>query len=151
CHVHRATGIPFTIRMRGGDVHSNPSPFLGQMVAQAAAVCPISRFLADVLVGERPLRKTLPGIPVTVSPGKLRVLHYSLPASCLAGEPAEQSDDSQVVGSIGRLVPVKRFQDILQAMAELAGHFPGLKLVIVGGGVMMPELLEMAAAAGLGD
>lgn len=151
CQVHRATGLPFAIRMRGGDVHSNPSALLPQMMAQAAAVCPISQFLADVLVGKRLSKKTPQGIPVQVSPSKLRILHYSLPSSYLARQPVEQSDDAQVVGSIGRLVPIKRFQDILEAMAGLAGDFPGLKLVIVGGGVMMTELLTMAEAAGVSD
>jgi glycosyltransferase involved in cell wall biosynthesis len=149
--MNRASGIPFTIRMRGGDVHSNTSPILPEMVESASAICPVSQFLADVLVGNRAPKKVPDGIPVDVCPNKLRVLHYSLPSKCLCGEPVKQSDEIQVVGSIGRLVPIKGFRDVIEAVAGLADEFPGLRLLIVGGGVMMHELLELALEAGISD
>jgi glycosyltransferase involved in cell wall biosynthesis len=151
CRLHLDSGIPFAVRMRGGDVHSNTSPRLAEILHHAAAVCPMSQFLADALIGKRPLKKVPPGIPASVNPAKLHVMPGSLPASCLAAGPAAQSDDVQVVGAVGRAVPVKRFPDIIHAVAGLAPDFPGLKLKIVGGGVLLPELQELAARAGLGD
>jgi glycosyltransferase involved in cell wall biosynthesis len=151
CMVNQASGIPFTIRMRGGDVHSNTSPILPLLVERASAICPVSQFLADVLVGKRSPKRAPDGVPVDVCASKLRILHYNLPASYLSGEPVKQSDEIQVVGSIGRLVPVKRFQDIIEAVAGLAPDFPGLRLLIVGGGVMMRELLELAREAGISE
>jgi len=149
--VTRASGIPFTVRLRGGDIHTNTSPKLGQIMHCASAICPMSNFLAAVLTGKRRLKRTPEGIPANVSPGKIRVTPNSLPLRYCSAHPAPQSDDEQVVGAIGRLVPIKRLPDLLQAVADLAGDFPGLRLLIIGGGVAMEELQALAGSAGLGD
>lgn len=151
CQLHLDTGVPFTVRMRGGDVHSNTSSRLAEIVYHASAVCPMGQFLADVLIGKRAVKKAPAGIPVKISPAKLHVVPGCLPASYLAAKPVAQSDELQVVGAVGRAVPVKRFPDIIHAVAALAPEFPGLKLKIVGGGVLLPELRELAMKMGLGD
>lgn len=151
CDLQIESGIPFAIRMRGGDVHSNTSPRLAEMVHHASAVCPMSQFLADILTGRQTLKKTPAGIPVKVNPAKLHLMQGSLASSFLAGRPVAQSDDVQVIGAMGRAVPVKRFPDIIQAVAGLAAEFPGLRLKIVGGGELLPELQELAARASIGD
>lgn len=149
CEMHFESGIPFAVRMRGGDVHSRPSARLGEIVGHAAAICPMSRFLADVLVGNRSLKQMPSGIPVRVATGRLHVVPNSLPQKYLSAAPAGQSETSQVVGAIGRLVPVKRFGDLIEAVAGLAGEFPGLRLQIIGGGELQPQLQSLAAEAGL--
>jgi glycosyltransferase involved in cell wall biosynthesis len=149
CQVHLAAGVPFSVRMRGGDVHSNTSPVLAEILRCASAICPMSQFLADVLVGNRTLKKTPHGIPVAVDSGKLHVIPNSLPAKYLLKTPAPQRDDQQVIGAIGRTVPVKRFQDLIEAVADLVPDFPGLRLKIVGGGVLLPELQALAARLGM--
>lgn len=149
--VHRMSGIPFAVRMRGGDVHTKLSPDLPAIVQYAAAVCPVSRFLADVLTGKRRLKKPADGIPVNVSPDKLRVLPYNLSAEYLSDAPVKQSDEVQIVGSIGRVVPLKRFEDIVRTVAELVGEFSGLRLLIIGGGPMKDDLVELAERVGIGD
>ena len=151
CDLHLDSGIPFVLRMRGGDVHSNPSPRLAEMLQHASAVCPMSQFLADILTGKRTLKKAPAGIPAEVSSAKLHLMPGSLASSFLAGQPIAQSDDTQVVGAIGRAVPIKRFPDIIHAVAGLVADFPGLRLKIVGGGELLPELQVLAARAGLGD
>lgn len=151
CELHLQSGIPFAVRMRGGDVHSNTSPRLARIVHYAAALCPMSQFLADVLVGKRTLQKIPFGIPVKVNPDKLHVMTGSLPAAYLAATPVVQSDDVQVIGAVGRAVPVKRFQDLIHAVTALLPDFPGLRLKIVGGGILVPELQELAAHNGLSN
>src|SRR5437660_7909420 len=151
CDIHRAGGIPYTVRMRGGDVHSNTSPRLGEILHHASAVCPMSQFLADVLTGRRILSKMPQGIPANVEPDKLHVIPGSLPLSQLAAHPAPQSEEVQIIGAIGRLVPVKRFQDVIEAVAGLGEDFPGLKLMIIGGGVMMTELQTLADTVGIAE
>jgi glycosyltransferase involved in cell wall biosynthesis len=151
CDLHLDSGIPFVVRMRGGDVHSNPSPHLAEMVQHASAVCPMSQFLADILTGKRTLKKNPAGIPVEVSPAKLHLMPGSLAASFLADRPIAQSDDTQVIGATGRAVPIKRFRDIIHAVAGLVADFPGLRLKIVGGGELLPELQDLAVRAGIGD
>lgn len=149
CQIHLAGAIPFTVRMRGGDTHTNTSPRLAEIIQHAAAVCPMSQFLADVLVGSRALKKSPLGIPANVDSGKLHVVPNSLPMKYLSRTPAIQSDDLQVVGAIGRAVPIKRFQDIIEAVAGLVDDFAGLKLKIIGGGVMLPELQALADQRGI--
>jgi glycosyltransferase involved in cell wall biosynthesis len=149
CRMHLSSGVPFAVRMRGGDVHSNTSPMLAEIVHHAAAVCPMSQFLADVLVGKRALKKIPQGLPVSVEPNKLRVIPNSLPAKYLPTSPAPQSEDEQVIGAIGRLVPVKRFHDLIEATARLTPDFPGLKLQIIGGGVMLAELQALGLRLGI--
>jgi glycosyltransferase involved in cell wall biosynthesis len=56
-----------------------------------------------------------------------------------------------VIGAIGRLVPIKRFQDLIEAVARLAPEFPGLKLKIVGGGVLFGELHALSFLLGIAD
>src|SRR5262249_2413758 len=42
CDIHRAGGPPYSVRMRGGDVHSNTSLRLDEILNHASAVCPMS-------------------------------------------------------------------------------------------------------------
>jgi glycosyltransferase involved in cell wall biosynthesis len=151
CDMHLANGIPFTVRMRGGDVHTNTSPRLAEIVEHAAAVCPMSQFLADILTGKRLPNKIPQQIPVQVDPDKLHVIPNSLPVKYLSKTAANQSNDIQIVGAIGRAVPVKRFRDLIEAVAALANDFPGLRLMIIGGGVMAAELQATAESLGLGE
>lgn len=149
CQIHHFSGTPFAVRMRGGDVHSNPSPMIGEIVRHAAAVCPMSQFLADVLVGRGGLKKMPQGLPVKVEPEKLHVIPNGLPAKYLSASPVPQSDQQQVIGAVGRLVPIKRFPDLIEAVARLVPGFPGLKLKIVGSGVMLEELQALASRLGI--
>jgi glycosyltransferase involved in cell wall biosynthesis len=151
CQVHLASGIPYAVRMRGGDVHTRTSPRLAEFLHYASAVCPMSQFLADVLTGARILKQVPEGIPATVTPGKLHVVPGCLPESLLADAPALQSEDSQIVGAIGRAVPNKRFHDIIEAVAGLVSEFPGLKLKIIGGGWTSAELQSLASDMGITD
>ena len=121
CRVHLASGIPFAVRMRGGDVHSNTSPMLAEIVRHASAVCPMSQFLADVLIGERILTVKPQGLPVRVVSRKLHVIPNSLPEKYLSARPVAQSNREQVVGAVGRLVPIKRFPDLIAAVARPVG------------------------------
>lgn len=151
CRVHLASGIPFAVRMRGGDVHSNTSPMLAEIVRHASAVCPMSQFLADVLVGERTLTVKPQGLPVRVVSGKLHVIPNSLPEKYLSARPVAQSNREQVIGAVGRLVPIKRFPDLIAAVARLAPDFPGLRLKIVGGGALFTELQALSFRLGITD
>jgi glycosyltransferase involved in cell wall biosynthesis len=95
------------------------------------------------------LKKMPQRLHIKVEPDKLRVIPNSLPAKYLSTSPVPQSEYEQVIGAIGRLVPVKRFQDLIEATAHLTPDFPGLKLQIVGGGVMLAELQALASRLGI--
>jgi glycosyltransferase involved in cell wall biosynthesis len=150
CDLSIATGIPFTVRLRGGDTHSRTSQRLAEIAERAYALCPVSEFLAGFLTGKRSRGKSPEGPPIALGAGKLQVLPYNLPVEYLAEKPVEQSEEIQVIGSAGRVVPIKRFEDIIQAVSELIDEFPRLKLMIIGGGVTQ-DLERKAWQAGLGE
>lgn len=50
---------------------------------------------------------------------------------------------------VGRLIPAKRPQDVVEVLAELRGRGHDLKAVLVGHGEMGPALFELAAARGV--
>jgi glycosyltransferase involved in cell wall biosynthesis len=151
CELYLTSGIPYAVRLRGGDVHGRTSPKLTEILRHASAVCPMSQFLADVLTGTRTLPRKSQGIPAEVSPGTLHVVPGCLPQEYLAAAPTIQSEDCQIIGAIGRTVPDKRFHNIIEAVAGLIPEFPGVKLKIVGGGWTFEELQALASQAGIGE
>ncbi|HET7313027.1 glycosyltransferase, partial [Salinisphaera sp.] len=66
------------------------------------------------------------------------------------GLPAPDAD-TRVIGTVGRLDPVKGFDDLLQAMAKLVARrdLPRLHLVVVGDGPEHERLRERIASLGL--
>lgn len=151
CQLHLASGIPYAVRLRGGEVHTKTSPGLAQFLWHAWAVCPMSQFLADVLTGVRKLKNVPAGIPAKVRPGTLRVLPGCLPQKYLAAAPTPQSENVQVIGAIGRTVPNKRFHDIIEAVTGLVPEFPGLKLKIIGAGWTFDALRALVSQRGIAD
>jgi glycosyltransferase involved in cell wall biosynthesis len=151
--VRLATGLPYAVRMHGGDVHSSPSPNLAHIVTDASVVCPVSQFLADLLMGTRSLAEPHEGVPVQLDPDKIRICHHGLPAEFIADEPAPQRDDAQMVGTICRLTNWDKGGNhiTIEAVAGLTDEFPGLRLRIIGGGRLMPELQEQVEALGIAD
>lgn len=151
CQLHLVSGIPYAVRLRGGDVHGTTSPKLAEFVHYASAVCPMSQFLADVLTGVRKLKNVPAGIPAKVRPGTLHILPGCLPQKYLAVCPPPQSENVQLIGAIGRAVPSKRFHDVIEAVAGLVPEFPGVKLKIIGGGRTFDELRVLVSQMGIAD
>lgn len=146
-----ATGVPYAMKLWGGDIYRNPAPNLQQLVESAGAVMPASRFLADLLLGKRPV-PSLPMVPpVQFDLNKLRISLHGLPSSAFATEPVAQSSEIQVVGTIGRLDPEKRHNHLVEAIARLAPSYPGLRLRIVGGGQLEGPLRAQATELGIAD
>jgi glycosyltransferase involved in cell wall biosynthesis len=59
------------------------------------------------------------------------------------------SPSARLIGSVGRLEPVKGHVYLLDAFATLAPRFPDLYLALVGDGELLPELRSRAENAGL--
>jgi hypothetical protein len=62
--------------------------------------------------------------------------------------PGDQKDGDPLVVAVGRLVPVKRFDLLIDALAELRRRHPTLRAVIVGEGYERP-MLEARVKAGV--
>jgi len=56
-----------------------------------------------------------------------------------------------VVAAAGQLIPRKGHQFLLQAIADLHGRYPQLRLIIFGDGYLNNQLRAQAASLGLGD
>jgi glycosyltransferase involved in cell wall biosynthesis len=69
------------------------------------------------------------------------------PARSMLGIPA----DALVIVAIGRLVPIKRLERLIDAFAVVAGRVPGSLLYLVGDGSERETLQARVAAAGLLD
>jgi glycosyltransferase involved in cell wall biosynthesis len=149
--IKLATGVPYAVRIHGGGLYRNPSPHLQEMVEDADAVCPVSQFLAQLLLGERPDQSLPPVPPVRFDLNKLRICPNGVPLEQIASEPVEQRDDRAVVGTIGRVDSEKRQADLVEAVGMLASEHRGLQLKIIGGGAKEPQLRERAAALGIAD
>ncbi len=149
--IRKATGLPFAVRFQGGDLYRTPAPALPRIVDEASALCPVSRFMADLLAGERPVPQ-LPQVPkVNLDPARMRVVHNSIPRSALASEPLPQGEGDIVVGMIARLDPEKRHGDLITAVARLAPRLPQLRLKLIGGGGLESALREQAAQLNIAD
>jgi glycosyltransferase involved in cell wall biosynthesis len=56
-----------------------------------------------------------------------------------------------VIGSVGRLERQKRFDLLLDAVADLAARHPAVRVVVVGDGSLRAELVEHARRVGIAD
>jgi glycosyltransferase involved in cell wall biosynthesis len=149
--LHLAAGLPYAVRMHGGDLYRNPSPNLPRIAAHASALCPVSGFLADLLRGRRPVPRLPVVPPVEVDPAKLRICHNGVPEQAIAHAPAAQNAQHICVASVGRLDPEKRHADLVAAVAALAPRFPGVSLRLIGGGQLEPALRRQATELGIAD
>jgi glycosyltransferase involved in cell wall biosynthesis len=61
------------------------------------------------------------------------------------------SDEETVIGAVGRLESVKRFDLLMEAVARLLGRYPRLRLLIAGEGGRRDELTALQARFGLGS
>lgn len=86
-------------------------------------------------LGFRPDRVTVvpPGIDARFTPGGVDTSAHPL------------------LVAVGRLVPVKRYDQLIRTVARVIETHPGLELVIVGEGYERPLLEELVAELGLGD
>lgn len=93
-----------------------------------------SRAAADTVRGARP-RVVYPGIPI--------------PPAC--HPKGERVSRPQVIGTAGRLAPVKGITFLLRAFRLLRAEFPEVRLEIAGEGPLREELQAEASALGLQD
>jgi len=62
--------------------------------------------------------------------------------------PSGAKSETPLVVSVGRLMPSKRFEDLIATMAEVRERVPNVELVIVGDGYERPALEEQIATLG---
>ena len=60
-------------------------------------------------------------------------------------------DEHVVIGKIARLFHLKGHQDLITAAAAVANHFPTVRFLLVGDGILRDELVQRIASLGLSE
>jgi len=72
------------------------------------------------------------------------------PSGAANGLPAEfAEEDTLVIGTVGRIQPVKDQVTLLKAFAELVQSYPHLRLAVIGDGPLLNDLRGFAEALGI--
>jgi len=111
-----------------------------QRTAAAAMVCESARrnFVTHRIVPEQKSR----GVPNGIDVDTFRPASAELRADTRRALGVPQS--AFVIGTVGRLNPVKDHAMLLRAMARVCGASPAAHLVVVGGGALLHELGALA-------
>jgi sugar transferase (PEP-CTERM/EpsH1 system associated) len=104
----------------------------------ASAAFAVSAQLAEQLV-------THIGVPA----GSIRVIYNGVDSRKFAGRTAQRAPGEVLIGSVGRLVAVKNYGLLLQALARLPPQIPW-RLVLIGDGPERRQLESAAEGLGIG-
>jgi len=132
-------GRPLLVSIHGGDVYG---PLLSAPAARAR--------VADVLRGADAVlcnsAETLArAARITGSPERMRVVH--LGARAPSGAPPRR--ERRTVASLGQVVPRKRHEDVIRALAD--PRLADVGWVVIGDGPERPRLERIAVELGLAD
>jgi glycosyltransferase involved in cell wall biosynthesis len=78
-----------------------------------------------------------------------RALREAAPSRAAARAQLRLPSDAYVVAGVGRFVPIKGFDLLVTALAEMVAHVPGAHVVLIGDGVERGALEARAAALGV--
>ena len=109
-----------------------------------ASVAPVVYRRATYVAVSHSTRREL--VELGVDPQRVRIIHNGTDA--VANEGVQRSPDPRII-VLGRLVPQKRVEIALDAVAALRANIPGLHLDVVGTGWWEPHLRERASALGI--
>lgn len=137
--LRQTDGVPYTVTSHGNDLGT---PSLAALVGDAAGVFPIARHMA------RELTARLDGPPAGDT---VRIRPHGIPAAVVAAAPVPQATGRLTVAMTGRIDPEKRQADLVEAVGLLAGEFPDLRLLLIGGGTLEPDLRRRADELGIAD
>lgn len=88
-----------------------------------------------------------------VDRAKVTVVHNGIALGNFTAGLSNEKDPGRVVGWVGRLVPVKRVDMLLRAVASIASQdaCEGLRVLVVGDGPLRRNLTETAATLGIAE
>lgn len=117
-----------------------------------AAVVAISQGVADSIRRPRWM--------FWVSMPSVEVLHHGIDEELVRSGPEARArarrtlglgNDDVVLGTVGSFTPAKDHDTLLEAVRQVAGNHPRLRLVLVGGGPLEARLRARAISAGIGE
>lgn len=150
----RMAGVPWSVHTEHG--RGNPDPFMSRTLDGLA-----SRWTNVVVAVSEPVARLLRENVVRY-PERVRVIPNGVDVSSFSPQADDGAlrrelalpDDAPVIGSIGRLEPIKGYEVMVDAYAALRRQWTGGQppyLVIAGDGSERPALTARAAEAGVSD
>jgi glycosyltransferase involved in cell wall biosynthesis len=132
-------GLPLAISVHGGDV-------LGPLVSSPTARARIAEVLRRASLVICNSQGTLERCAaLTGDHGRMTVVHLGAEAPPQLGP----KHDEPTIATLAHVVPRKRHADVIRALGVLAGRFPQLRYVVIGGGPERPALERLAAQIGV--
>ena len=133
--VRWTTGAPILLHLHGRVAETaNPVPV------------PLPTQGADLVVA------TSRAVADCAMPGPARVIYPAIePGAPLPVSVTSPASRSLVIGTAGRLIPLKRVDDLLRAFASIAARFPAATLEIAGSGPESEPLARLAAELKIGQ
>lgn len=148
--LSRRTGLPYLVLLAGAEL-TLPAALPGSRAAvrhvlgRAALLLTVSGYTAAAVkrvVGDR--------VPVAVLRPALDLDESDrVPGDSATAKPAQ--DSGPLVACVGRLVPRKGQDRLIDALALLAPRYPGLQLALVGSGRLSSALVRRARRLGVED
>ena len=153
--VARSLGIPYVVRI----VHGLPEPFMGlrnaKMVAYTAADRLMTGWFVDRVVAvSSDIEKVLIGM---YGSNRVSCIHNGIDLEAVRVTTSREAfrrkwqipEDAVVIGTVGRLVPVKGHAILLDATRILQASIGNVALVLVGDGPLRKDLEANAKRLGL--
>ena len=153
--VARSLGIPYVVRI----VHGLPEPFMGlrnaKMVAYTAADRLMTGWFVDRVVAvSSDIERVLIGL---YGSNRVSCIHNGIDLAAVRVTTSREAlrrkwqipEDAVVIGTVGRLVPVKGHAILLDATRILQASIGNVALVLVGDGPLRKDLEANAKRLGL--
>lgn len=153
--VAKAMGIPHVVRI----VHGLPEPFKGLRNAKMAGYTAVDRFITGWLVDRvvavsSDIERVLIG---RYGSNRVQCIHNGIDLEAIrVTTPREAlrrtwqiAEDAVIIGTAGRLVPVKGHAILLEAVRILRASKPNVTLLLVGDGPLRSDLETNAKRLGL--
>jgi phosphatidylinositol alpha-1,6-mannosyltransferase len=149
--LRRTAGVPYVVFLGGAEITvpgavPGLKSLLRRVLAESSLLFTVSQYTADQAVrlsGGRARAEVLR--PVL----DVERYEHTQAGDAAAARAALGLDDAPLVVCVGRLVPRKGQDRLIEALAALDGDFADVRLALVGGGRLADELRRRAAAAGL--
>lgn len=155
--VSQKTGVPFATTLHGSDIFMAEKPGLRQLAANALrTVSHVTSCSADLqqrllTLGGDTHRDAHTKKVLLVANGTEVVSRDEPPSSASLDTKVPPVDGERLLVGIGRMVDKKGFRYLLDALPALFEKHPDVRLVLAGGGDLLPTLQAQAQSLGLGD
>ncbi len=151
--LRRTAHVPYVVFLGGAEITvpgavPGVAHLLRWVLAESSLLFTVSQYTADQAVS---LSGGLARAEVLRPALEVERYPHAQAADAAAARTALGLDDAPLVVCVGRLVPRKGQDMLIEALAELDGGYRDVRLALVGGGRLTDELRRRATAAGLAD